>query len=62
MIEVGPSPAIARVRTALARSDDPRTDGQLLQAFRDRREPDEAEPEMGTLPLLPEKAFEAHCG
>lgn len=40
MIEVGPSPAIARVRTALARSDDPRTDGQLLQAFRDRREPD----------------------
>ncbi len=40
MTETGPGMAIARVRAALARSDDPRTDGQLLVAFREQREPD----------------------
>ncbi len=40
MTVASPGFGIARVRTALAGSDDPRTDGQLLQAFRDRREPD----------------------
>lgn len=40
MTVASPGFGIARVRTALAGSDDPRTDGQLLQAFRDRLEPD----------------------
>ena len=40
MTHAGPADALARVRSALARSDDPRTDGQLLEAYRDRREPD----------------------
>ncbi len=40
MTNAGPADALARVRAALARSDDPRTDGQLLEAYRDRREPD----------------------
>jgi RNA polymerase sigma factor (sigma-70 family) len=40
MTVASPGFGIDRIRTALAGSDDPRTDGQLLQAFRDRREPD----------------------
>ncbi len=36
----GPASAVARVRSTLARSDDTRTDGQLLAAFRDARDPD----------------------
>ena len=40
MTAPGPASAVARVRSTLARSDDTRTDGQLLAAFRDARDPD----------------------
>ena len=40
MTAAGPASAVARVRSTLARSDDTRTDGQLLAAFRDARDPD----------------------
>jgi len=39
-MSAGPASPVARVRSALARSDDTRTDGQLLLAFRDARDPD----------------------
>ncbi len=40
MTAAGPASAVSRVRSTLARSDDTRTDGQLLAAFRDAHDPD----------------------